>query len=285
MVFEQVREVQTPGGTFKDIDMEIEVEMTKDGNGKFDVNLFNLKRSTWQSIKTEAEINVVLGWANGPSSTVMKGTINTVAKSQDGRDIKFQIKGKDSSNAVLNQTTSSTWEDTDPGTIAGELASAVGLTPKTKTVGSPISGYWAATTARPIKGWLNELETIAEDKTGVDWEWYAETGRLYFQKKKQTTQQAPVLGWDQNLLEIGRSDSSDDSGTNDKLSFKSMMVPGLSKGQAAQVVAEPFSGTYRVQSYRHKSETTTGDHITSGVLISPQQSYSVGNTYGIDVEV
>lgn len=285
MVFQQVREVQTPGGGFSELDMEISVEMTTDGTGKFDVNLYNLTRSSWQSIETDKEINIILGWANGPSPTVMKGTINTAEKIQDERDIRFQIKGTDSSNAVLNQTASGTWEDTDPGNIVSDLATAVGLTPETSNVGIPIQGYWSVTTARPIKGWLNELETIAEDKTETDWEWYAESGRLYFQKKKQTTQQAPVLGWDQNLLEIGRSDSVSDSGSNDTLSFKSMLVPQLSKGQAAQVAAEPFSGTYRVQSYKHRSESTTGDHITSGVLIPTQQSYSVGDTYGVDVEV
>ena len=171
MVFEQYREVVTQEAALSELDMELDVSMDKDGTMKFDVILWNLAESTWRGINEDDIVQIKGGWVDGPVEVLIYGKINSKNMEVEGNDIRFNIKGKDQTSSATNARISRTWTDKDPGQIAADMARAVGLSPQTVNVGQSISGNWSATPDRQIKKWLDDLVTIAGEKTGVEWEW------------------------------------------------------------------------------------------------------------------
>lgn len=273
MVFQQYRELLFPDAAFSDLDMAIKVTMDKEGKLKFDATVWNITQRTWDSIEKGDSVQIKLGWADGPTEVVVFGTLDSKNREQDGNDMKFSFKGVDESSSAGNQRISNTWRNKDPGGISADIARSIGLTPQTVNTGQPISGNWSATQDQQAKKWLDELVTIAEEQTGVKWEWHGEQGELSFRPKNDTRREAPVLGWDTNLVEISE-DSESDSDT-EKLSFEAMLTPAIARGAALDVQVERFSGIWKVETYEHQSESTSGDHLTRGTLIPTDQEYSV----------
>jgi len=275
MVFQQFRAIDTPAGRYTDLDMEFEVSMSKKGKTKLDFAIWNLKRDSWKQLQTGETIAVELGWGEGPQAQVFNGDITSRSKKVDGNNVKFKLKAVDKSGVKLNKRLKGTWEDKDPGTIAEDIAGAVGLESEVTKVGDPISGYWSVAVSQPLKKWLDELEKIAEEKTGKEWVWFGEAGRLYFQRKKATVEEAPILSRDKNIIEIGRADDTS-GGESDAevLEFTAMMTPEVGKGQLVQLEADPFTGAYKIQSFKHRSSSNSDDHFTSGRVIPTQADYN-----------
>ena len=66
MVFQQYREIVTADSAFQDLDMDIRVTMEKKGNLKFEATLWNLTKSTWNSISKDDIVQIKGGWEDGP---------------------------------------------------------------------------------------------------------------------------------------------------------------------------------------------------------------------------
>lgn len=285
MVFKQYREVALPSGTYTDIDMEVEVETTREGETKYKVIIWNLTASSWSQIGTSGGVSIRAGWKDGPQATLLRGNITSTKKELDGGDVKFTITGTDSSASALNQNISKTWKNKDPATIVADVGALVGLTPEVEPVGSPISGYWSMTKEQPASRWLDELVTIAQDKTGVEWRWFAERGRLYFQIKNQVADESPLLSEELNLLNFGKSSTAEarDRENAERYEFTSMLVPNINKGDIVNVQATQNTGNYKVESYVHTTSSDSGDHLTSGKLLVPSTEYELRPEYDIDI--
>lgn len=272
MVFQEYREIVTEDAAFQDLDMEIKVTMDKEGKLKFQFTIWNLTQQTWNALETDQKVQAKLGWVNGPVEVVVYGKINELNREPDGRDMKFEINGVDQSDSAANTRISNTWSNKDPATIASDIARSIGLSPQVVSVGDTIQGNWSVTHDQKAKKWLDELVTIAEEKTGSEWEWHGEEGELVFQPKNQTYREAPVLGYDTNLISI--SDATDADSDTDKLEFEAMLTPNLAKGSAVDVQAGEFTDIWKVETYEHQSNTME-DHLTRGKLVPTDEEYPV----------
>lgn len=283
-VFQQYIEVVTQDRSFKDLDMDVIVTMEKSGKLKFEASIWNMTEDSWATIQKDDIVQIKAGWKGGPVEVVAYGKINSKNKAADGNDIEFTIKGKDQTSSAMNARISKTWDNKDPADIAADIARQVGLSPQVVTVGDPIQGYWTATRDKQAKKWMDDLVTIAGEKTGTEWEWTGEEAELVFQPKDGTYREAPILSWDMNLVSLGKKESSGSSNEGEAVEFEAMLVPGIRKGSAVDVKAgSEFTDIWKVKSYEHQ-HTNDGEHLTSGVLIPTSQEYPVEAQRAINTE-
>jgi hypothetical protein len=282
MVFKQYREVVTADAAFRDLDMEIKVTMTVEGKLKFDVTIWNLTESTWNTIENEDIVQIKAGWEDGPVEVLCYGEVQTLNTEIDTNDVKFKIAGVDQSDAAVNSRFNNTWSNTDPGTIAADIATQIGLSPQTVNVGEPIQGNWSVSVDQQAKKWLDDLKEIAQEKTGTEWEWHAEAGELVFQPKSDTYREAPVLSWDDNLISI--NDASEADSDNEKVSFESMLVPQIQKGSAVDVQTPDYQDIWKVEKYEHQTGDPSGDHLTRGTLIPTEEDYPIESERTLNVD-
>lgn len=282
MVFQQYREIVTADSAFQDLDMDIRVTMEKKGNLKFEATLWNLTKSTWNSISKDDIVQIKGGWEDGPVEVLVYGKINSLNREPDGNDLKFTLKGVDQSKSALNARISDTWSDTDPGDIAAEIATKVGLTAQTVKVGEKIRGNWSATPDKKARAWLKELVEIAGEKTGAEWEFHGEQGELSFQPKNQTYREAPILSWENNLISIGPVEDAESD--TEKVEFEVMLTPGIAKGAAVDVQVEGYNDIWKVERYEHQT-ATAGDHYTQGVLLPTEVDYQVQSNRRVNTDV
>lgn len=276
-VFNQKRIIEIGSKSLEGLDSSITVKNPKDSDATFDIKIWNLTESTWDSIQTGKGARVRLGWEEGKTKAVIFGVIKKKNKEIDGSDIKYRIKGKDKSQEQTKLRISKTWNDKSPDQIAGSIGNELGLTTgQIDSVGSPIDGYYQISKDKPARYWLDQLVGEAQARDSKAWEWFTDTGKLYFVRKDGIKGEAVELSYDNTLISIGPAGGEEGTQEgNSALKFKAMMEPTLRKGSAVAVNTDKYSGAYKVTEYTFKSSTDTGEHMVEGTLTSLDSNYTV----------
>lgn len=274
-VYQQRRSVAAGPISLDGLDLDITVEKPKDDPLEFEVTTWNLSDDSWSQIETGDLCRIELGWADGPVETVTLGEIDTLNRSRDGRDVVHTIAGVDETEAATKvRADAQTFEDKTPAQIASNLVSAVGLSAQTEYEGPPISGTYAVTPERTVSAWLDDLIQQAANRAGVEYEWFASRGQVFFQPRSGQASSVPELSYGGMLASIGEaSDTNDD--TDGQLEFEALLDPRITKGAVLSVAVEGYSGAYRVSEYEMASATTNGTHEVTGTLIPVDADYSI----------
>lgn len=273
MVWQQYRKVDAGTISVTDLDMDIEVVQNKN-NLEFDVKIWNLTQDTWAGVSKGDECRVELGWKNGPSKSVIMGKIKKKIKETDGRDMVFRLQGVDQSNDTVKFAFTQTFDGKRPDQIAKAIASEIGLSTGEIEKSKKIEGYWAVTKDKPARYWLDQLVKEAEKRGNSAWEWFTDSGKLYFVKKDGRKEQAVELSYENTLLSIGEAVGGDDA-EKKGLDFEAMCEPNIRKGGSVVVSTEDFSGAYKVTEYRFESSTVSGDHMVTGHLAPLGVNYKI----------
>jgi len=279
MVWGQYRSVDAGAVTLDGLDLDITVRKPKDDPLEFSVTVWNLTQESWQRISTDDLCRIELGWDGGPIETVMLGTIDTRNRSAERGDVAYELGGVDETEAVTKTRPDESWSqkswlDKRPDQIASAIAGEVGLSAQTSPAGSIIQGSWAVTPDKTVAGWLDDLLQIAAEKTGVEWEWFASRGQIYFTPRNEATIEAPQLSYEGLLSSLGEKSDTDDD-TEGQLEFEAMLEPQITKGASVYVNTDDYQGPYRVSDYEFQSATETGDHLVRGTLVPIEADYSV----------
>jgi len=278
-VWQQHRSVDAGEVSLDGLDLDIRVRKPKDDPLEFEVTTWNLTDETWGRIGDGDLCRIELGWGNGTVETVCLGTIDTRNRTPAKSDVEYTLKGVDETEVVTKVSPDSSWSqkawvDKRADQIAEAIAIEIGLSAQTEPAGEPISGSWSVTPDKTVTGWLDELVQIAAEKTGVEWEWFAARGQVYFLPRSEQAQEAPQLSYEGMLVSIGeKSDTNDD--VEGQLEFEAMLEPRISKGAAVYVATEDYSGPYRVSDYEFRSSTQSGDHLVRGTLTPIEADYSI----------
>jgi len=255
-------------GNEDDLDIEVSVGFSKsDDSLSFEATIWNLKKGTWAGVSRGDTCKIVLGWADtGPSpQSVCLGVIAEKYTDTKGSDRKYIIKGKDKSQARLENKQSANYRDQTPDSIARSIGSLVGLGHgKFDSVGEPIEGIYSIKKTQPVKYWLDELKEEAGKKTGKKWEYYAKAGKLYFIKKKTKVEEAVDIDRD-NAFTVERSTGqTEKTSGGPEVDFEAYLDPRLTKDSLVNIDSVDFSGAYRVSSYDFTSSTVDEEHKMSG---------------------
>ena len=274
-VFQQERVVEAGGVSFAGFDLDVSVRKPKEDPLEFEVLVWNLSEASWRQIDTGDPMRIRLGWRDGATETVCVGTIDELRRGRDGDDLQFTLAGVDETAAALQQRPErgETWRNASPDRIAADIATTVGLSPVTDSA-PPISGSWSLSTDRQWGHWLDALVSIAEEKTGDEWETIAERGQLHFVRTESQVVTAPKLSYDGLLLSVSEKDDQEDD-TEGQLEFEAMLEPRIRKGAVVTVAPEAYSGAYRVADYEFASATVNGDHEVRGTLTPLDADYSI----------
>lgn len=279
MVWGQHRSVDAGAVTLDGLDLDITVRKPKDDPLEFTLTTWNLTEESWQRISDGDLCRIELGWTDGPVETVIIGEIDTRNRSTDRSDVSYKLGGVDQTEAVTKTRPYDSWEqkawtDKRPDQIVERIASKLGFSVQTQPAGSPIRGSWSISPDKTISSNLDDLLAYAAEKTGVEWEWFAARGQIYFLPRSQGTQDVPELSYDGLLLSLGaKSDTSDD--TEGQLTFEAMLEPRIAKAATVYVNTDSHQGPYRVSDYEFQSSTDSGDHLVRGTLTPVEADYSV----------
>lgn len=273
-VYQQARSVAVGPISLDGLDLDITVEKPKDDPLEFEVTTWNLSGDSWSQIETGDLARIELGWEDGPLETVTLGEIDTLNRSRDGRDVKHTIAGVDETEAATKVAAEpQTFKDKTPGQIASSLVGTVGLSAQTEYDGPPISGTYAVTPDRSVSAWLDDLIQQAANLAGVEYEWFASRGQVFFQPRSGQASSAPELSYGGMLASIGEASDTDDD-TEGQLEFEALIDPRITKGAVLSVAVEGYSGAYRVSEYTMNS-STSGDHEVTGTLTPVDADYSI----------
>lgn len=282
-VFQQIREVSagtiqaSATGEADDVDMAVAIQRSRDAPLTFEVTFKNLSDSTWGGVSKGDPCQISLGWEETEAPTVCFGEIGQARAESDALDTNYIVSGEDASSRQLNHRFSKTFDTRTPSDIASSLAVSVGLSPaQVDSAAVPIEGYYSISRERPVRYWLDELATEAAKRTGSQWEWFALAGKFHFVRKDSSFVEVIELSdtTPQNLLSISEATGqSKKTGGGQELEFEAICLPSLTKNTVVSVDTSRFSGEYSVVEYAHDSDTTTGDHKTTGTLVSVTAEY------------
>lgn len=279
MVWGQYRSVAAGEVSLDGLDLDVTVTKPKGDPLEFSVTVWNLTTESWERIDDGDLCRIELGWEEGNVETVMLGEIDTRKRSADGSDISYELAGVDETEAVTKTRPDDSWSQKSwlnkrPDQIVEAIAGEVGLSAQTAPAKSPIQGSWAVTPDKTVAGWLDDLLQRAAEQTGVEWEWFASRGQIFFQPRSEGVREAPQLSYDGLLISLGpKSDTNDD--VEGQLEFEAMLEPRITKGATVYVQTSDQQGPYRVSDYEFQSSTDTGDHLVTGTLIPVEADYSV----------
>ena len=279
-VYQQLREFSVDGSDLSDYDLDITVKNPKKDPASFEVSVFNMPPGPYNAVTSgDTPCAITLGWKDGPSSQVMAGQINETNRNYSGSDVEYMFKGINASEALLKKRISGTFEEADPGGIAGRLAAEVGLSPQVQNAGEKLVSY-NVKDDKTVRHYLNQLLDYCEQITGQAWRWEAQEGKLFFQPDTLTPETVPKLSYDGLLVDA----SIKKKGKNDfqRVGFTAMCDPRMKLGAQVKMATEQISGNYEVESYTYFSDSKSGDHFVEGQLKvgSPPSSASDGRTDG-----
>ena len=267
-------------GTHTDLDMDIEVRSRKEGND-FTVGIWNLGEDTWEQIKKQQEIEIELGWVDGPTDIVCLGRIERTyfRRHNSGADTRYILEGVDATKARFGQRHSRTWEGpVDPTTIAADIAGMVGAeVAQAVPTGAQIPRAKAIKDDQPARYWVDQMVSEASDRTGQQWEWDAHDGQFFFRPKSDSAPgDVTLLSGDQegDLQSIERATGQSTQDSPIETNFTSYMVPSVRKGISATVSHPVFAGEYKIVSYQFRSDTVDGTHNVSGTLVPDNSPYT-----------
>jgi hypothetical protein len=263
-VFQQLREFSVDGSDLSDYDLDITVENPKKDPANFEVRVFNMPPGPYNAVTSgETPCAITLGWKDGPSSQVMAGQVDETNRSYDGTDVEYMFKGVDASEALLTNRISGTFEEADPGGIAGRLAAEVGLSPQVQNAGEQLVSY-NVKDDQPVRHYLNQLLDYCEQITGQAWRWEAQEGKLFFQPDTSTPETIPKLSYDGLLVDASKKKKGEQD--VERVGFTAMCDPRIKLGAQVKVSTEQITGNYEVESYTYLSDSKSGDHIVEGQL-------------------
>lgn len=275
MAWKQYRRIDVGPLSVEDLDTEIEVEMSKDGELTFDASVWNLAESSWRQISEGDDCRIVLGWENGPSKSVVDGVVRKKTTEIDGTDVRFRLRGKDRTDERTGRRLSHTWNGRTPDRIATDIAGRIGLTTgEVESPGERIDGYWTVLKDKPARYWLDQLVSETQKRTDAAWEWFVEAGKLYFVRKDGRKERAVELSFDNTLVSIGEADGESDAEGNG-LKFEALCEPRLRRGTTVLVNTDEYEGPYTLTKYRFVSDTETGDHYVEGRLSPLGVEYTI----------
>ncbi|NEU58590.1 hypothetical protein [Halorussus sp. MSC15.2] len=275
MVWKQYRRVDVGDLSIEDLDTEITVEMSKDGELSFDVSVWNLTEDSWSQIQKGDDCRIVLGWKQGPTKSVIQGVVQKRTKEVDGNDVRFRLKGTDETDERTKKRLSKTWRGKSPDRIATHIAGMIGLTTgEVESVGSVIDSNWAVSKDRPVRYWLDQLVEEAQKRSDTAWEWFVEAGKLYFVTKDGRKEQTVELSFDNSLVSIGESDGESNA-EGSGLQFEALCEPRLRRGSTVVVNTDAYEGAYALKKYKFVSDTETGDHYVEGRLAPLDVEYTI----------
>lgn len=267
-------------GTNTDLDMDISVQSRKEGNS-FVVGIWNLGEETWDQLRKQQEIEIELGWVDGPSDVVCLGRIERTyfKRHNNGADTRYIIEGVDATKARFGQHHSRTWEGpVDPTQIARDIAEMVDVeVAQAVPTGTTIPRMKAIKDDRPVRQWVDEMVAEASDRTGNQWEWDANSGEFFFRPKSEFAPGQEILESGEqegDLQSLEPATGQDTQDTPNELNFTSYLVPTLRKGMEIVVVHPEFGGSYKLASYQYTSDTVDGTHNVSGTLVPSGSPYS-----------
>jgi len=261
-VWRQVRDVRIGDIDFSQFDLSVDVTKPSSDPLEYDLTIYNLTDETWDRISDDDMVRIELGWEETETDVLAFGDIDKRYRTRNGQDLVYRIKGVDATEKAVDSSFSARWRDARPDAIVEDIAGQLGLAAETDRVPRPITGLWSMHSERPVKEWLDELVEYAEEFSGVEWEWFAEAGTLYFIEANSTVGDAPKLSYNGMLLDLSKKNRQDSS--SETLEFEAMLDPRITKGAAVVVDTDRHNGTYKVENYEFESSSLSGDHLVSG---------------------
>jgi len=275
MVWQQYRRVEAGNVTIEELDMDITIVYSESSGLEFDVTIWNLADDTWARIEEGDTCRITLGWEEGPTKTVVFGTVEKLIKSPDGNDVSFRIKGKDETDRALRYGFTKTYVNQTYSAIARSIAGEIGLTVgEVESTSAGPTREFTVQKDRPARHWLNQLVAKTQNKTDDPWEWFVDSGKLYFVRKDGRKEDAVRLSFENTLITIGESEGEKEA-EQAGLDFTALCEPRIRKGGAVAVDTPQYTGAYKVTSYRFRSNTVSGDHQVSGSLAPLGASYEI----------
>jgi len=275
MVWKQYRRVEAGNVSIEELDMDITIVYSKSSGLEFDVIIWNLADDTWSRIEEGDPCRITLGWEDGPTKTVLFGTIEKMLKTPDENDVSFRLKGKDETDRTLRFGFSKTYVDKTFSDIARSIAGEIGLTVgEVESTSAGPEREFTVQKDRPARHWLNQLIAKTQDKTDTPWEWFVDAGKFYFVKKDGRKEEAVRLSFENTLITIGESEGEKEA-EQSGLDFTALCEPRIRKGAAVAVETPDYTGAYKVTEYRFNSNTISGDHEVTGKLVPLGASYEI----------
>jgi len=267
-VWNQFRSIQVDDKNLSQFDVDISVSKPKDDPLEYDLKVWNLTEQTWERFDKDSVVQIALGWESGERNPVIIGNVTDMNREPDRGDWMYQMTGIDISEDAIKLEPARNWRrrwrNEEPQDIVRSICNQLGLAVTVDEVGESISGVYSITGAKNVSGWFDDLLQHAADLSGVEWEWFSERGRVFFQQRSSTSGEAPRLSFDGILLNI--SWKEDENSDTETLEFEAMLDPRFRKGAAVAVDTERFSGVYKVKTYEFQSSDETGDHLVRGDL-------------------
>lgn len=266
-------------GGEQDLDFSVFVRQSAEEGLMFTVELWNLARETWQNINQGDGVRIRLGWEPSPKSTVALGIVEQRRTERVENDTKYIIEGLDYSGGQTSLRYTKTWSNRTPSAIAKDIARDIGL-----SVGrvQQVEGnlplgkgkMWTIKDDQPVSYWLDELQKVAERRTGAKWRWQVRGGKFYMEQVGNRLQEAVILSYENTLLSINESDGDTGEDTVE-YEFEALVEPNLGEGEVVSVETPDIQGLYSVIDLEFRSDTTNGNHICRGKLAPASQEYSV----------
>lgn len=284
-VFQQKREVVA--GSIQAVadgsvtDLHQDVSITHDDDGLVaEASIYNVAHDTWKTVEKGDPFRISLGYHNEPFKTCILGVIQEKhPPERDGSDIKYTIKGRDESGAVLRGTYKShTWNKPTLAQVARDIAGFAGLSPGRIALSGRFDERWPISKEHNLHHWLKELKTEADDRSDQQHEFHASEGQLHFTPKEQYAQQALRLedGRTGNVMKIAEAQGKDKkSGGGSNLEFEALLDPRVQKNGLVSVSTQDYSGTYRITQYELSSSTDDGQHKLSGEIAPTGSEYRI----------
>lgn len=277
-LWNQYRSVVIGGNDFSEFDVDIEVTKPESDPLEFDVTIYNVADSTWSNVSTGDVVVIELGWNDGPSETVCVGTIDSMpGREREKSDLAYSVQGVDETEKVLKQTPESgdNWGRKPVVQIASDIIEKAGLSPVVDDAPARTSKVWSITTDQSYSAQLDELRELANELTGVKWEFFGERGQGYFLKKETSTTSVPKFSYDGLLLSASETSGANDDDESEKVEIKAMLDPRIRKGAKVVVDAGRFDGAYIVEKYSYSSNSDQGEHTVTATVAPVDTDYTI----------
>lgn len=275
--FQQVRRIEAGGidvqarGEDDDLEMEIEVTHNEDDGLTAEATLWNVARSSWESVEEGDPIRIWLGYRDGPENVVLIGEVEEKDPPERDTNTAYRLRARDESEKRLRGIyETKTWVDQDLNLIVRDIFNLAGIQPGEIDVpGGTVDGHWSISSDHNLKKALNKVVDEAEAMADVEHEWYCLAGEGHFlPKSRDIGRQIGTLEADQNLIKADESDGKDDKtdgGT--ELEIEALLDPRIEKDALAPIQTENHNGVYRVSEYSLTSSTDNGDHTMDATLV------------------
>lgn len=267
---------------FDGLDVDVTVIHTGTGTVDWHVDVHGVANRVWEALGEGVELEIILGWKDGPQRTVARGPIQLMRPSTRRDERRYTLRGTTHAGATLKRRVSRTWTDAAPHEIARDLARIGNFTiGNVATDADVIGGNWTISNARPLSHWFDQLAKEAESDTDVRWTWYVHDDAVYFVPKGTPTAPSVTLSPSPGAGKFPTRHSPDprapQAPTGNERTFERKLDPEVHRGRPVNV--SPLDGddsdasTHVIGPHQFESSSRTGRHYVYGTLIPYHADY------------